>query len=64
MVSWIQGHDFGRLFKALLTDNGIFSMTTQLAASDIQALRHDFNGLPWENSSQWQNRDPAQYAGH
>lgn len=38
-------------------------MTTQLA-SDIQALRHDFNGLPWENSSEWQKWDPALYAGH
>ncbi|RAO74261.1 uncharacterized protein BHQ10_010273 [Talaromyces amestolkiae] len=63
MVNWIQGHDFGRRFKALITDNGIFSMTTQLA-SDVQALRHDLNGLPWENPSEWQKWDPAQYAGH
>ncbi|EED16266.1 acylamino-acid-releasing enzyme, putative [Talaromyces stipitatus ATCC 10500] len=63
MVNWIQGHAFGRLFKALITDNGIFSMTTQLA-SDLQALRHDFNGLPWEHPSEWEKWDPAQYAGH
>lgn len=62
MVNWIQGHDFGRLFKALITDNGIFSLTTQLA-SDIQALRYDLKGLPWENPSEWQKWDPAQYAG-
>jgi hypothetical protein len=63
MVNWIQGHEFGRLFKALVTHNGIFSMMTQLA-SDAQALRHDFNGLPWENPPGWQEWDPAQYAGH
>ncbi|KAH8689126.1 putative acylamino-acid-releasing enzyme [Talaromyces proteolyticus] len=63
MVNWIQGHEFGRLFKALVTDNGIFNMTTQLA-SDTQALRHDFNGLPWENPTEWQKWDPSQYAGH
>lgn len=63
MVNWIQGHDFGRLFKALITDNGIFSMKTQLAGN-MQSLRHDFNGLPRENSSEWQKWDPAQYAGH
>jgi dipeptidyl aminopeptidase/acylaminoacyl peptidase len=66
MVNWIQGHELGRLFKALITDNGIFSMTTQLAgiATTVHNLRHDFNGLPWENPSEWQKWDPAQYAGH
>jgi dipeptidyl aminopeptidase/acylaminoacyl peptidase len=54
VVNWIQGHEFGRRFKALITDNGIFSLTTPLEASDttIQALRHAFNGLPWKKPNQ------------
>lgn len=48
---WIQGHGFGRRFKALIADDGIFSLMTEFAASNttIQGLRQDFNGLPWEN---------------
>lgn len=66
MVNWIQGHEFGRRFKTLVTDNGIFSVITQLAASDttIQGLHHDLNGLSWEDPNEWQKWDPAQYASH
>jgi galactose-1-phosphate uridylyltransferase len=33
MVNWIQGHELGRKFKALVTHDGIFSMTPQLASN-------------------------------
>jgi len=45
MVNWIQGHPLGRKFKALVTHDGIFSMTSQLAG--------EAGGLGGESRDPW-----------
>ncbi|KAF4163605.1 hypothetical protein CNMCM6936_000524 [Aspergillus lentulus] len=47
MVNWIQGHELGRKFKALVTHDGIFSMTSQLA-SNRQHFISEIGGPIWE----------------
>lgn len=61
MINWIQGHDLGREFKALVTHDGIFSMTSQLASDKQYPLLHDLEGPPWMNPAEWKKWDPFQF---
>ncbi|RHZ45435.1 alpha/beta hydrolase family protein [Aspergillus thermomutatus] len=60
MVNWIQGHEFGRKFKALVTHDGIFSMTSQLA-SNRQHFINELGGPIWETPDEWRKWDPARF---
>lgn len=50
MTNWIQGHDFGRKFKALVTHDGSTSTLNQYASEELWFMNHDFNG-GFESSS-------------
>lgn len=47
MMNWIQGHDLGRKFKALVCHDGIFSMAGMLATEELYFPFHDLGGTPW-----------------
>jgi dipeptidyl aminopeptidase/acylaminoacyl peptidase len=64
MVNWIQGQDFGRRFKALVTHDGVFSMTSQVASEELYFPFHEFGGPLWENGSAWAEWDPSRFAGN
>ncbi|CAD0082479.1 unnamed protein product [Aureobasidium vineae] len=49
MVNWLNGHDLGRRFKALVCHDGIFSF----------AGVHDLGGTPWYSPSKNQTTDDA-----
>ncbi|EOD50464.1 hypothetical protein GTA08_BOTSDO02686 [Neofusicoccum parvum] len=59
MTNWIQGHDLGRKFKALVTHDGVFSMTAQLASEEIWFPEHDLEGKYWDNRESWLEWDPS-----
>ncbi|KKY27519.1 putative oligopeptidase family protein [Diplodia seriata] len=59
MTNWIQGHDLGRKFKALVTHDGVFSMTAQLASEEQWFPEHDLEGKYWENRESWLEWDPS-----
>ncbi|KAH7060829.1 dipeptidyl-peptidase-like protein V precursor [Macrophomina phaseolina] len=59
MTNWIQGHDLGRKFKALVTHDGVFSMTAQLASEEIWFPEHDLEGKYWDNRQSWLEWDPS-----
>ncbi|PVI08188.1 dipeptidyl-peptidase-like protein V precursor [Periconia macrospinosa] len=61
MMNWIQGHDLGRKFKALVTHDGVFSMTSQLASEELYFPFHDLGGPLWSNSSSWAEWDPSRF---
>ncbi|RHZ53948.1 hypothetical protein CDV55_103859 [Aspergillus turcosus] len=63
MVNWIQGHEFGRKFKALVTHDGIFSMTSQLAGNR-QHFINEFGGPIWETPDEWRKWDPARFTAN
>ena len=61
MVNWIQGHDFGRKFKALVTHDGVFSTLNQYSSEELFFPHHDFAGTLWENRENYEKWDPARH---
>ncbi|KHJ30895.1 putative prolyl oligopeptidase [Erysiphe necator] len=61
MVNWIQGHELGRKFKALVTHDGVFSTLNQVASDELFFPHHDFGGPLWENRDIYEKWDPARF---
>ncbi|KAL6710353.1 Dipeptidyl-peptidase 5 [Coniothyrium glycines] len=55
MTNWIQGHELGRKFKALVTHDGISNTEAAWATEELWFIRHDYNGSIWESDaySKW-----------
>ena len=53
MMNWIQGHPLGREFKALVTHDGVFSMSGQMASEELYFPFHDIKGTLWNNPENW-----------
>jgi hypothetical protein len=41
MINWIQGHDLGRKFKALVTHDGSTNTNNQYASEELWFMQHD-----------------------
>jgi dipeptidyl aminopeptidase/acylaminoacyl peptidase len=61
MVNWIQGQPLGRRFKALVTHDGVFSMTGQLASEELYFPFHEFGGKLWDEQKSWDRWDPSRF---
>jgi dipeptidyl aminopeptidase/acylaminoacyl peptidase len=61
MMNWIQGHDLGRKFKALVCHDGVFSMTAQCASDEQYFPVHDLGGPLWERQEMWDKWDPSRF---
>lgn len=61
MMNWVQGHDLGRRFKALVTHDGVFSMTGQLASEELYFPLHDLKGPIWKVPENWAQWDPSRF---
>ncbi|KAJ5114541.1 hypothetical protein NUU61_000300 [Penicillium alfredii] len=61
---WIQGHPLGRKFKALVTHDGVFSMTGQLASEEQYFPLHDLKGPIWKVPDNWAKWDPSRFTEH
>lgn len=61
MMNWMQGHDLGRKFKALVTHDGIFSTKFALATEELYFPIHDMMGTYWESRDVWQRWDPSEF---
>ncbi|TGJ88745.1 hypothetical protein E0Z10_g112 [Xylaria hypoxylon] len=44
MTNWMQGHEMGRWFKALVTHDGSTSTLNQYASEELWFMNHDFSG--------------------
>ncbi len=62
MVNWIQGHDLGREFQALVTHNGVTSTLNQYTTEELWFMQRDFNGTLWDNRDNYERYDPIRYA--
>lgn len=62
MANWIQGHDLGRKFKALVTHDGVFSLAYELATDELYFIKHDV-GAWWSDGPEARGKyakwDPA-----
>lgn len=64
MMNWIQGHPLGRKFKALVTHDGVFSMTGQMASEELYFPFHDLKGTLWNEPEHWAKWDPSKFTAH
>lgn len=64
MMNWIQGHPLGRKFKALVTHDGVFSMTSQLASEEQYFPLHDLKGPIWKVPENWEKWDPSRFTAN
>ncbi|KAJ5463640.1 HelicaseC-terminal [Penicillium sp. IBT 31633x] len=64
MMNWMQGHLLGRKFKALVTHDGVFSMTSQLASEEQYFPLHDLKGPIWKVPENWAQWDPSRFTEH
>lgn len=62
MVNWIQGHELGREFTALVTHDGFTSTLNAYATEELFFMQHDFNGTLWDNRDNYERYDPIAYA--
>ncbi|KAL4972601.1 Alpha/Beta hydrolase protein [Aspergillus desertorum] len=61
MVNWIQGHDLGRQFRALVSCNGILNIMTYLSADMQHPVFRELGGPPWLAAEEWRRADPARH---
>lgn len=62
MMNWIQGHPFGRKFKALVCHDGIFNTVgASLGSEEMYFPIHDLGGPPWEERELWDKWDPSRF---
>jgi dipeptidyl aminopeptidase/acylaminoacyl peptidase len=64
MVNWCQGHELGRSFKALVTHDGVFSMSGQMASEELYFPFHDLTGTLWDKPEEWAKWDPSRFTQH
>ncbi|KAG0126004.1 Alpha/Beta hydrolase protein [Tuber indicum] len=62
MTNWIQGHDFGWKFKALICHDGIFSTPGMYGSEELWFTHHEFNGTLWEAKGSFDKYNPARFA--
>ena len=62
MTNWIQGHDLGRKFKALVTHDGSTSTLNQYGTEELWFMQHDFNGTLWNDRPNYERWDPIAHA--
>ncbi|KAK9325015.1 Alpha/Beta hydrolase protein [Lipomyces orientalis] len=58
MVNWIQGSALGRVFKALVTHDGVFSTLNQYASEELYFPIHDFGGSFLKNTRGYYKFNP------
>ncbi|RSL94004.1 hypothetical protein CDV31_014487 [Fusarium ambrosium] len=63
MINWVQGHDLGRKFKALVCHDGVFSTQNQWSTEELFFPEHDFGGTLWDNRAGYAQWDPSLYTG-
>jgi dipeptidyl aminopeptidase/acylaminoacyl peptidase len=64
MMNWCQGNPLGRKFRALVTHDGVFSMSGQLASEELYFPFHDLKGTLWKNPEAWAKWDPSRFTEH
>lgn len=65
MVNWIQGHNDDKLFKALVTHDGIFNtMSTFYSTEELYFPESEFGGVAWEKEEAYLKFSPHRYVSH
>ncbi|KAF2737688.1 hypothetical protein EJ04DRAFT_541778 [Polyplosphaeria fusca] len=62
MMNWIQGHDLGRKFKALVAHDGVLDKVGDYATEELWFIEHDNNGTVWDNYDRYERWSPLNHA--
>ncbi|KAI0907472.1 dipeptidyl-peptidase-like protein V precursor [Ustulina deusta] len=62
MTNWIQGHDLGREFKALVCHDGKVNQVGAYATDELWFIEHDANGTIWNDRENYELWDPLSHA--
>jgi dipeptidyl aminopeptidase/acylaminoacyl peptidase len=62
MMNWIQGHDLGREFKALVCHDGKMTNVGSYATDEIWFIQRDNNGTIWNDRANYEKWDPLVHA--
>ncbi|RYN23886.1 Dipeptidyl-peptidase 5 [Alternaria arborescens] len=58
MTNWIQGHDLGREFKALVCHDGKINQVGSYATDELWFIQRDNNGTVWDDRENYELWDP------
>ncbi|KAJ4364055.1 Dipeptidyl-peptidase 5 [Neocucurbitaria cava] len=58
MTNWIQGHDLGREFKALVCHDGKINQVGSYATDELWFIQRDNNGTVWNDRANYEQWDP------
>jgi dipeptidyl aminopeptidase/acylaminoacyl peptidase len=61
MTNWIQGHDFGRNFKALVTHDGVSNTLADYASEELWFIQRDMNGTIWDDRANYERWNPLDH---
>jgi dipeptidyl aminopeptidase/acylaminoacyl peptidase len=64
MLNWIQGHDFGKKFKAIASHDGKLSQRGAYATDEIWFIQKDQNGTIWNNPENYAIWDPLDHVAN
>jgi dipeptidyl aminopeptidase/acylaminoacyl peptidase len=64
MTNWIQGHDLGNEFKAIITHDGISQTKMSWASEELWFMRHDFNGSYEDPEATYDLWNPLNHIGN
>ncbi|KAJ8130106.1 hypothetical protein O1611_g3526 [Lasiodiplodia mahajangana] len=62
MTNWVQGHDLGREFKALVCHDGKINQVAAYSTDELWFIEHDSNGTIWNDRENYELWDPLTYA--
>ncbi|KAH7121154.1 Alpha/Beta hydrolase protein [Dendryphion nanum] len=62
MTNWIQGHDFGRRFKALVSHDGKVNQIGSYGTDELWFIQQDQNGTIWDDRVNYEKYDPLTHA--
>jgi dipeptidyl aminopeptidase/acylaminoacyl peptidase len=64
MTNWIQGHDLGREFKALVCHDGKVNQVASYSTDELWFIQRDNNGTIWNDRANYEKWDPIIYSAN
>lgn len=64
MSNWIQGHDLGRKFKAIVTHDGISQTEAAFSTEELWFIRHDYNGTVLDPTATYDKWNPFDHVAN
>ncbi|KAK4495912.1 hypothetical protein PRZ48_013180 [Zasmidium cellare] len=66
MMNWIQGHDLGKEFKAIVSHDGVATTYADYSTDELWFTNHEYNGTIWDPRARpvYAEWDPLKHAAN